>query len=65
MAVSPISTRADAGNGSMTIPAITQMKIAVCRQPCGVIGAGAGMRKTMMLYSSTSANKPRKRDMWD
>ena len=44
IAVRPISTSADAGSGSVTMPAITQMKIAVCRQPCGVIVAGAGMR---------------------
>ena len=42
--VRPISTRAEAGSGSVTMPAITVMKIAVCRQPCGVMVAGAGTR---------------------
>ena len=40
IAVSPSSTSAEAGSGSVTMPAITQMKIAVCRQPCGVIVGG-------------------------
>ena len=44
MPVRPINTSADAGSGSVTMPAITVMKIAVCRQPCGVMVAGAGIR---------------------
>ena len=44
IAVRPINTSADAGRGSVTMPAMTQMKIAVWRQPCGVIVAGGGMR---------------------
>jgi hypothetical protein len=65
IAVSPIRTRADEGRGSRIIPAITQMKMAVCRHPWGVIGAGAGIRKTMTPYSTTSANRPRARDTDD
>ena len=43
IAVNPSNTSAEAGNGSVTMPAITQIKIAVCRHPCGVTPVGSGM----------------------
>jgi hypothetical protein len=49
IAVNPSSTSAEAGNGSVTMPAITQMNIAVCRQPCGVIVSGTGMTCAMTM----------------
>ena len=45
--VRPSRTSAEAGSGSVTMPAITQMKIAVCRQPWAVTPSGGGMRWPM------------------
>ena len=41
IAVSPRRTSAEAGSGSITMPAMTQAKIAARRQPCGVTASAA------------------------
>ena len=42
IAVRPSRTRAEAGSGSMIIPAMTHPKMAARRQPCGEIASGRG-----------------------
>jgi hypothetical protein len=44
MAVRPSRTKAEAGSGSMIIPAMTHAKMAASRQPCGVMASGRGTR---------------------
>ena len=45
IAVSPRITSAEAGSGSMTMPAMTHAKIAAVRQPCGVMPSGGTGRR--------------------
>jgi hypothetical protein len=63
IAVSPSSTIADAGSGSMIIPTITHRKIAICRQPWGVTADGWGMRKVIAANRMLRVARPRARDM--
>ena len=61
IAVNPRRTSAEAGSGSITIPAMTQAKIAARRQPCGVTASGRGTMKAMTRKRTSSAARPRTR----
>ena len=61
MAVSPSTTSAAPGMGSMAMPAMTETKIAKVRQPWGVTWAGRGTTSAMARKSSTrAARRPRR-----